>query len=976
MRKVTKRAISIFLAVLMTLSVLPVTAFAAEEYPLMIYNDGVRVDENGDNPLRIKETEQKQLTVTYNGSETLPDGTSLVWSSPTPYLVYVDENGVITGRDSSKGTIMRVWVAENIESLWLIGPGIADSIYSWMDENKIDNMDTQGIVDAMELILTPIFGEDFTAGLCESLRNTLDSMNVEIRVALVDAEGNEIAYNSTHVVCDKSDSITADFIPNGTYITNHEAVPSQVEAGYEMDLTGVTTPMRLEMGVNWSVQEAQTILGVTTWKDTDKATIDENGHIVFNQPGTVKITAKPDTEGLYNKLTALIEKMGGVANAGDTISKVLNEVFGLSVAAGVIDALVAVINGIVEAGTGDAAQAMKDIVAKVSDWILGVTINDSVTVTIVDQLDVQSYDIYGDLSNMSGYGGIRLLTITNIQPEGAIVLPEDVSWSSSNVNAAAVDSNGVVTSRDDNQSFTITCTVDGIERTINGNTMWTGNFMYPTDMEFSGPSQLTVGETATYNFTVWPLDLMNDATWGDYNNVEVGLMQENGEIFYLEHTGEGTISDGILSIGPTNSDNGFDGGSFQVTAVGGGTTTLYVRTHSDSQRLGTGIENARIVKTMEISVYQPAGSIAIDQGDTLEVETDDEHMIGIIGSGKYNASTQLSATVGPEDATDKSISWSSDNRAVKVDANGLVSIEKQKLPVTATITATSNDNPALTDSITVTFVKAYVHVTGVTLNTSEVTLGGVGSTYKLTATVQPADAQNQNVTWTSDNPDVVTVSENGTLTAVAMGDATVTVTTAEGSYTASCTVKVRADKAALQAAIDRASQVNEEDVDDAYLWAAFEAALDTANQVNNDEYASQQRVDDATKALEEAFNALSVYEPVTTATIVAVNSADEKEDQVIYHTTPWYKTWTSQTVELTVQADGDIASVEWRLANWSVDEPEGNIESTSGNNATIRPTFGVGPRSIWVQAVVTDQYGHDTVTEPVKVRFINWDWQK
>ena len=55
MRKVTKRAISIFLAVLMTLSVLPVTAFAAEEYPLMIYNDGVRVDENGDNPLRIKE---------------------------------------------------------------------------------------------------------------------------------------------------------------------------------------------------------------------------------------------------------------------------------------------------------------------------------------------------------------------------------------------------------------------------------------------------------------------------------------------------------------------------------------------------------------------------------------------------------------------------------------------------------------------------------------------------------------------------------------------------------------------------------------------------------------------------------------------------------------------------------------------------------------------------------------------------------
>lgn len=973
MRKVTKRAISIFLAVLMTLSVLPVTAFAAEEYPLMIYNDGVRVDENGDNPLRIKETEQKQLTVTYNGSETLPDGTSLVWSSPTPYLVYVDQNGVITGRDSSKGTIMRVWVAENIESLWLIGPGIADSIYSWMDENKIDNMDTQGIVDAMELILNPIFGEDFTAGLCESLRNTLDSMNVEIRVALVDAEGNEIAYNSTHVVCDNSDSITANFIPNGTYITNHEAVPSQVEAGYEMDLTGVTTPMRLEMGVNWSVQEPQTILGVTTWKDTDKATIDENGHIVFNQPGTVRITAKPDSEGLYNKLTALIEQAGGIANAGDTIGRVLKEVFGLSVAAGVIDALVAVINGIVEAGTGDAAQAMKDIVAKVSDWILGVTINDSVTVEIKDQIDVTSFAIYGDLSNMSAYGGNRLVSITDIQPEGAYITADDVDWVSSNDQIALAE-DGKVTARDGGNwgnSFTITATIDGVNATMDGNILG-GNTLWPTDVEFSGPTQMTVGDTVSYDFTIYPSVLYDDGLTWDMNNIDVGLMID-GQIVYSDN-----ITDGVLSI----SDGGevdagkSNSGQFTVTAVGGGVSTIYVRNHSEAQRIGTGVSDPYFVKELQVSVYQPAASIAIDQGDTLEVETDDEYMIGIIGSGKYNASTQLSATVGPEDATDKSISWSSDNSNVSVDENGVVSISRQSLPITATITATSNDNPALTDSITVTFVKAYVHVTGVTLNASEVTMGGVGSTYKLTASVQPADAQNQNVTWTSDNPDVVTVSENGTLTAVAMGDATVTVTTAEGSYTASCTVKVRADKAALQAAIDRASQVNEEDVDDAHLWAAFEAALDTANQVNNDEYALQQRVDEATKALEEAFNALSVYEPVTTATIVAVNSADEKEGQVIYHTTPWYKTWTSQTVELTVQADGDIASVEWRLANWSVNEPEGNIESTSGNNATIRPTFGVGPRSIWVQAVVTDQYGNDTVTEPVKVRFINWDWQK
>lgn len=458
------------------------------------------------------------------------------------------------------------------------------------------------------------------------------------------------------------------------------------------------------------------------------------------------------------------------------------------------------------------------------------------------------------------------------------------------------------------------------------------------------------------------------------NNIDVGLMID-GQIVYSDN-----ITDGVLSI----SDGGqvdagkSNSGQFTVTAVGGGVSTIYVRNHSEAQRIGTGVSDKYFVKELQVSVYQPAASIVIDQGSALEVETDDEYMFGIIGTNTYNGSVQLSATVGPEDATDKSISWSSDNSAVKVDANGLVSISRQKLPVTANITATSNDNPAVSATIAVTFKKAVVHVTGVTLNTSEVTLAGVGSTAKLTASVAPSDAENKNVSWSTSDPNVVAVAADGTLTAVGIGDATVTVTTEEGSYTAACTVKVRADKTALQAVIDRAQKLDTSSVEDAQLVAAFEAALDTANQINAEDMASQERVDAAAKALEEAITALNVYAPLTDVTVVPVSASDEKEGVVVYHKTPWYKTWTSQTVELTVQVNegAEIASVEWRLANWSVDKPEGKIESVSGNNATIRPTFGVGPRSIWVEAVVTDVYGNTTVSDPVKVRFINWDWQK
>lgn len=87
--------------------------------------------------------------------------------------------------------------------------------------------------------------------------------------------------------------------------------------------------------------------------------------------------------------------------------------------------------------------------------------------------------------------------------------------------------------------------------------------------------------------------------------------------------------------------------------------------------------------------------------------------------------------------------------------------------------------------------KPTVSVTGVTLDktTAELT---VGETVTLTATVAPDNATNKNVTWSSDNTAVATVDENGKVTAVGEGTATITVTTEDGNFTASCTVTVTA----------------------------------------------------------------------------------------------------------------------------------------------------------------------------------------
>ncbi len=94
-----------------------------------------------------------------------------------------------------------------------------------------------------------------------------------------------------------------------------------------------------------------------------------------------------------------------------------------------------------------------------------------------------------------------------------------------------------------------------------------------------------------------------------------------------------------------------------------------------------------------------------------------------------------------------------------------------------------------TATLTVQAKPASVPVTGVNLNKTSLSLT-VGGTDTLTATVQPDNATNKNVTWSTSNASIATVDANGEVTAVSAGTATITVTTADGSFTASCTVTV------------------------------------------------------------------------------------------------------------------------------------------------------------------------------------------
>ena len=155
-----------------------------------------------------------------------------------------------------------------------------------------------------------------------------------------------------------------------------------------------------------------------------------------------------------------------------------------------------------------------------------------------------------------------------------------------------------------------------------------------------------------------------------------------------------------------------------------------------------------------------------------------------------------------------------------------------------------------------------VAVSSVKLNKTEATLTEKGQTVQLTATVEPSTATNKNVTYTTDNKAVATVTSDGLVTAVANGTADITVTTEDGNRTAVCkvTVNIKDSKTdeptevlnQVKDAIKAAENKKQSDYTKE-TWDAYQKALADAR-------AAAERAG-ATKAeLEKALNDLKVAE--------------------------------------------------------------------------------------------------------------------
>lgn len=143
---------------------------------------------------------------------------------------------------------------------------------------------------------------------------------------------------------------------------------------------------------------------------------------------------------------------------------------------------------------------------------------------------------------------------------------------------------------------------------------------------------------------------------------------------------------------------------------------------------------------------------------------------------------RLEATVLPEEASGLTVTWSSSaSEIVSVDDEGNVSALSEGK---ATITAEAGGVTATCD---VTVSSASIPVESVTVSEESIEIK-IGETFTLTATVLPENAEDKTVTWSSSDNAIATVSDDGVVTGVAVGNATIVA--AAGQRTAVCSVKV------------------------------------------------------------------------------------------------------------------------------------------------------------------------------------------
>ncbi len=326
-------------------------------------------------------------------------------------------------------------------------------------------------------------------------------------------------------------------------------------------------------------------------------------------------------------------------------------------------------------------------------------------------------------------------------------------------------------------------------------------------------------------------------------------------------------------------------------------------------------ERGANVRVKAFANYRPIEAVNI---------TGDSYRIGV------GETISLTAKITPSNATETSLKWSSSNSNVaKVDSSGKVTGVGKG---TATISVTSPDGTKKDTCI----VNVYKTVTGVTVSPSSVLLVvGEEETAKLTANVVPSDAEDTTVSWSSSNTKVATVDGNGMVTAVAPGQANITVTSNVGGKKATCTVKVyetyeKPNPPQLESKTSNSVTLVKN--------AGYEYSKDNKNWTSNNVFTGLEEDTTYTFYVRRASGGFYLYSPASDGLEVTTNVFVEPNIKVSYRTHIQTFGWEGNAKDInTWKADGAMSGTS------------GKAKRLEGINIVVNPTTACEDLDLGIQ---------------------------
>lgn len=1024
-----KRLLSVFLSVLTVITVLTpaFSAWAGDVIGVyniqLFYEDGNAVQdtdaEGNAYHETMKEGDTLQLSYKLIDCE-IPDNGYVKWYSEAPTLVDVDQNGLVKAFDSSKGAVIHNWIDNEVKPVPLVGKiaGAALEKALFNDKVNVDTMDTDEIIAMIEKTmgadsaLGKIF-ESYSAKWIESLRKYLDNINSVVHVTLYDANGEVKADDKLAVTVTKNDAFYANFMPNGTHITNKSQIETTVAKGTTCQLSAVTTPVRLHMGVVYSVKSSSVF---TQGKVI--ATVDDSGLVTFKNTGTVTIVVSPDTEGFINNLLKLVNYIYKLDHTGtidtkklaDILIKYLGIDMDRNVLAALLDACFAIKD--IVGDSADAIQLTATAVKIIANILLKLKYNDTITFTVVDGVPCTDFNITGPDTVQEG-AQIQM-AITDAKPVAADV--SDITWSSSDESVAYVDpQTGIITGRDaggnmgtvaNSQKCTITATsaanqvVRTKELTVTGKT---GRVL--SDAVIHAERDCNIGDQQTLTYTVYPVRVSKannlNITWGlldgtdaDGNPKYLWAGDAYDETVTDETTGETTTvhHDGSVEDGIARLDK--DG---NYTALSGGTATVVLKASTGYKLLDgsyytisqvqtqTTIFNGLPVSGIDVTVESAvksavlANSVKLQQQQT-EVAGETLDFATVTASTVYDGSGVLvKANVDPADATNKNVKWYIDNKdqfELKDEDKtaGTVKVVAKASCTSASsvhIWCVSEDGDIQSDVVTLCVVRNAAETNTINGDDLSVINGktlDVSHTMTFSGSTSSAQAC-YGANWYSSDEGVLTVAPKGNdngdavVTGVDVGTATLYCVSASGGIVAEKQVTVYPDKDYLKQVINICEDtVIERTNENKTLYKDFSRKLDYAYYVYYDEpMAAQDSCNTYARELLYAFYKLGGYIGLTGVTLVNKDGSDAGAFRSVKVSTT--KRYDSYSVDLDAQVAPKTAM--YRTIKWSSDNDSVKVDA----NGIVKPA---GNKACQAKITVTaTDYMDNVYTDSMYVAFAN-----